>query len=56
MDGGNGRHNPAVIFTDAQVFRNDLPNAKIHLLDAGHKKIAAHILGIRRSIAASQNR
>lgn len=45
-----GRHDPAFIPAGAQAYRRDLPDAEVHLLDAGHfalethhREIAAHI-------------
>ena len=31
-----GEHDPSFIAPGAEAFRRDLPNAEIHLLDAGH--------------------
>ena len=31
-----GEHDPSFIAPGAEAFRRDLPNADIHLLDAGH--------------------
>lgn len=59
-----GRHDPAFIPAGAEAYRRDLPNAEIHLLDAGHfalethgAKIAGHIRDFlsRTLPAASQN-
>lgn len=45
-----GRHDPAFIPAGAHAYRKDLPDAEVHLLDAGHfalethhREIAAHI-------------
>lgn len=47
-----GRHDPAFLPAGAHAYRKDLPDAEIHLLDAGHfalethgAEIAAHIHG-----------
>ncbi|RJS03038.1 alpha/beta hydrolase [Xanthomonas sp. CFBP 7698] len=37
-----GKHDPAFIPAGAQAYRNDLPNAEIHLLDAGHFALETH--------------
>jgi pimeloyl-ACP methyl ester carboxylesterase len=31
-----GEHDPSFIAPGAEAFKRDLPNAEIHLLDAGH--------------------
>ena len=45
-----GRHDPAFIPAGAEAYKRDLPDAEVHLLDAGHfalethhREIAAHI-------------
>jgi pimeloyl-ACP methyl ester carboxylesterase len=37
-----GRHDPAFIPAGAQAYRRDLPDAEIHLLDAGHFALETH--------------
>ncbi|WP_355606657.1 alpha/beta hydrolase [Xanthomonas cannabis] len=37
-----GKHDPAFIPAGAQAYRKDLPNAEIHLLDAGHFALETH--------------
>lgn len=37
-----GRHDPAFIPAGAQAYRTDLPDAEIHLLDAGHFALETH--------------
>jgi pimeloyl-ACP methyl ester carboxylesterase len=37
-----GRHDPAFIPAGAQAYRQDLPKAEIHLLDAGHFALETH--------------
>jgi pimeloyl-ACP methyl ester carboxylesterase len=37
-----GRHDPAFIPAGAQAYRQDLPEAEIHLLDAGHFALETH--------------
>jgi pimeloyl-ACP methyl ester carboxylesterase len=37
-----GRHDPAFIPAGAEAYRRDLPDAKIHLLDAGHFALETH--------------
>ncbi|MBX7483345.1 alpha/beta fold hydrolase [Qipengyuania qiaonensis] len=43
-----GRHDPAFIPPGADAFKRDLPNAQVHLLDAGHFALETHA----REIAA----
>jgi pimeloyl-ACP methyl ester carboxylesterase len=31
-----GKHDPFFVLAGAEAYRRDLPNAKLHLLDAGH--------------------
>jgi pimeloyl-ACP methyl ester carboxylesterase len=45
-----GRHDPAFIPAGAEAYRKDMPDAEVHLLDAGHfalethhREIAAHV-------------
>lgn len=37
-----GRHDPAFIPAGAQAYKRDLPDAEIHLLDAGHFALETH--------------
>jgi pimeloyl-ACP methyl ester carboxylesterase len=37
-----GRHDPAFLPAGAQAYRRDLPEAEIHLLDAGHFALETH--------------
>jgi pimeloyl-ACP methyl ester carboxylesterase len=37
-----GRHDPAFVPAGAQAHRRDLPDAEIHLLDAGHFVLETH--------------
>jgi pimeloyl-ACP methyl ester carboxylesterase len=37
-----GRHDPAFIPAGAQVYKRDLPDAEVHLLDAGHFALETH--------------
>lgn len=37
-----GRHDPAFLPAGAEAYRRDLPEAKIHLLDAGHFALETH--------------
>jgi pimeloyl-ACP methyl ester carboxylesterase len=37
-----GRHDPAFIPAGAEAYKRDLPNAEIHLLDAGHFALETH--------------
>lgn len=37
-----GRHDPAFIPAGAQAYRKDLPDAQVHLLDAGHFALETH--------------
>jgi pimeloyl-ACP methyl ester carboxylesterase len=37
-----GRHDPAFIPAGAEAYRRDLPDAQIHLLDAGHFALETH--------------
>jgi pimeloyl-ACP methyl ester carboxylesterase len=37
-----GRHDPAFVPAGAQAYRRDLPDAEIHLLDAGHFALETH--------------
>jgi pimeloyl-ACP methyl ester carboxylesterase len=37
-----GRHDPAFIPAGAEAFRRDLPDAEVHLLDAGHFALETH--------------
>ncbi len=37
-----GRHDPAFVPEGAQAYRTDLPEAEIHLLDAGHFALETH--------------
>lgn len=43
-----GRHDPAFIPAGAQAYRQDLPEAEIHLLDAGHFALETHHAEIAR--------
>lgn len=43
-----GRHDPAFIPGGAQAYKTDLPDAEVHLLDAGHFALETH----HREIAA----
>lgn len=46
-----GRHDPAFIPAGADAYRKDLPNAEVHLLNAGHFALETH----HREIAARMN-
>ena len=37
-----GRHDPAFVPAGAQAYRQDLPDAEVHLLDAGHFALETH--------------
>ncbi len=37
-----GEHDPAFIPPGALAFRKDIPNAEVHLLDAGHFALETH--------------
>lgn len=37
-----GKHDPAFIPAGAQAYRNDVPEAQVHLLDAGHFALETH--------------
>lgn len=37
-----GRHDPAFIPAGAEAYKRDLPNAEVHLLDAGHFALETH--------------
>lgn len=37
-----GRYDPAFIPAGAEAYRRDLPDAQIHLLDAGHFALETH--------------
>lgn len=37
-----GRHDPAFIPPGAEAYKRDLPNAEVHLLDAGHFALETH--------------
>jgi len=37
-----GRHDPAFIPAGAEAYKRDLPNAQVHLLDAGHFALETH--------------
>ncbi len=37
-----GRHDPAFVPAGATAYRRDLPEAEIHLLDAGHFALETH--------------
>jgi pimeloyl-ACP methyl ester carboxylesterase len=45
-----GRHDPAFIPAGAEAYRQDLPNAEIHLLDAGHFALETHHVEIARYV------
>ncbi|HEY8380570.1 MAG TPA: alpha/beta hydrolase [Microvirga sp.] len=38
-----GRHDPAFIPPGAEAYKRDLPNAQVHLLDAGHFALETHV-------------
>lgn len=57
-----GRHDPAFIPAGANAYRQDLPDAQVHLLEAGHfalethaQEIATLIRAFLESIAANKN-
>jgi pimeloyl-ACP methyl ester carboxylesterase len=57
-----GRHDPAFIPAGANAYRQDLPDAQVHLLEAGHfalethsQEIATLIRAFIESIAANKN-
>ena len=37
-----GRHDPAFIPAGAEAYKRDLPDAEVHLLDAGHFALETH--------------
>ena len=37
-----GRHDPAFVPAGAEAYKQDLPNAKVHLLDTGHFALETH--------------
>ncbi|WPL57937.1 alpha/beta hydrolase [Qipengyuania profunda] len=41
-----GRHDPAFLPAGADAFKRDLPEAKVHLLDAGHFALETHAMEI----------
>jgi pimeloyl-ACP methyl ester carboxylesterase len=41
-----GRHDPAFIPAGAEAYKRDLPDAEVHLLDAGHFALETHAEGI----------
>lgn len=45
-----GRYDPAFIPPGAQAYRKDLPNAEVHLLDAGHFALETHAVEIAQYI------
>lgn len=45
-----GKHDPAFIPAGAQAYARDLPNAEIHLLDAGHFALETHAAEIANHI------
>lgn len=45
-----GRHDPAFIPPGAWAYRKDLPNAEVHLLDAGHFALETHASQIAQYI------
>lgn len=50
-----GRHDPAFVPAGAEAYRQDLPEAEVHLLDAGHFALETHhseIAGIVRDFLA----
>ncbi|WP_128254770.1 alpha/beta fold hydrolase [Falsirhodobacter deserti] len=47
-----GRHDPAFIPAGAGAYRRDLPDAEIHLLDAGHFALETHAEDVARLIRA----
>ena len=42
-----GRHDPAFVRAGAEAYKQDLPDAEVHLLDTGHFALETH----RREIA-----
>lgn len=45
-----GRHDPAFLPAGAAAYQRDLPDAKIHLLDAGHFALETHAAEVATSI------
>jgi len=45
-----GKHDPAFIPAGAHAYRKDLPNAEVHLLDAGHFALETHAVEIAQYI------
>jgi pimeloyl-ACP methyl ester carboxylesterase len=51
-----GKHDPAFVPAGAQAYARDLPNAEIHLLDAGHFALETHAAEIAGHIDAFLSR
>jgi pimeloyl-ACP methyl ester carboxylesterase len=51
-----GRHDPAFIPAGAEAYKRDLPDAEVHLLDAGHFALETHADDIAALIIASSAR
>lgn len=51
-----GRHDPAFIPAGAHAYKQDLPDAEVHLLDAGHFALETHYKEISAYIADFLNR
>lgn len=51
-----GKHDPAFIPPGALAFRKDIPNAEVHLLDAGHFALETHAPEIAQYIRAFLSR
>lgn len=51
-----GRHDPAFVPAGAEAYRRDLPDAEVHLLDAGHFALETHHREIAGRITAFLDR
>jgi pimeloyl-ACP methyl ester carboxylesterase len=47
-----GRHDPAFLPAGAAAYRRDLPDAQVHLLDAGHFALETHAQEVATLIRA----
>ena len=51
-----GRYNPSFIVPGAQAYKRDLPNAELHLLDAGHFALDEKVDEIARRVTGFLNK
>jgi len=47
-----GRNDPYFLPTGAEAFKRDIPNAQVHLFDAGHFALETHSAEIAAAIAS----